>query len=123
MGHSVGGTVLEECFQGGVIYPLLWCLLVDGLLRELNRTEIKVVENADNIVILVKGPFDEILALKITLCKTYHGRLDRMQARFLRGNTAVRRNTPNVVIWAVLGLPSLAECIKEEATKTAFKLS
>lgn len=36
-GYSVFALVTNGCPQGGVISPLIWCLVVDSLLTELNN--------------------------------------------------------------------------------------
>ena len=60
-GTTVSGTVNEGCPQGGVLSPLLWSLVVDDLLRELNSRGLKAVGYADDIGIIARGKFPEIL--------------------------------------------------------------
>lgn len=43
------------CPQGGALSPLLWCLVVDDLLVELNSLGIFTQSYADDIVILISG--------------------------------------------------------------------
>lgn len=50
------------------------------------------------------------------------GVFHRVQARILRGITAVG-STPNAVMRAMPKHPSLELCIKEEVTKTAYRVS
>ena len=38
---KVGGWVERGCPQGGVLSPLLWCLVVDGLRRNLNEKSMR----------------------------------------------------------------------------------
>ena len=72
MGHSNGGRVSKGCPAGGVLSPLLWSLVVDSLLRVLNGMGVKAVVYADDIAILARGAYEEVLrdvvqgAFKIT---------------------------------------------------------
>ncbi|XP_054287676.1 uncharacterized protein LOC129003409 [Macrosteles quadrilineatus] len=43
------------CPQGGVLSPLLWTLVVDGLLREAEQTGIDLQAFADDLVLTVRG--------------------------------------------------------------------
>ena len=61
MEHLIGGRVSEGCPQGGVLSPLLWNLAEDSLLRVLNGMGIKAVGCADNIAILARGAYEEVL--------------------------------------------------------------
>ncbi|KMQ88925.1 lian-aa1 retrotransposon protein [Lasius niger] len=61
----VGGLVERGCPQGGVLSPLLWCLVVDRLLEDLNDRGIYAQGYADDLAILVRGPFLDTL-IKIT---------------------------------------------------------
>ena len=61
MGQSIGGRVSEGCPQGGVLSPLLWSLVVDSLLRVLNGMGVKAVGYADDIAILARGAYEEVL--------------------------------------------------------------
>lgn len=244
LGYSISGVVSEGCPQGGVLSPLLWCLVVDDLLRVLNGMGIKAVGYADDIAILARGSFERVLVdliqgtLRVTdkwcnekalniqgeksaaiiftrrykisnlgnmivggtevryaeetkylgvildkkllwrrhvehkcqkaittfwQCRrvlgvkwglgprqmkwiytaiivprityasiVWWGRtnrqtdcnlLERIQAKFLRGITASRRSTPIAAMRAMLDLPPLALCIREEATRAAYRLS
>ena len=58
-GCSVTRTVTRGCPQGGVLSPLLWCLVVDELLVTLNRIKIAnlhVQFYADDGTIMIVGP-------------------------------------------------------------------
>ena len=59
--------VTRGCPQGGVLSPLLWCLVVDDLIVRLNRLGFYTQGYADDIVILSKGKFSNAVS-------------DRMQA-------------------------------------------
>ncbi|XP_036138900.1 uncharacterized protein LOC118644432 [Monomorium pharaonis] len=58
---SVSGWVERGCPQGGVLSPLLWCLVADSLLGTLNERGILTLGYADDLAILVRGPFLETL--------------------------------------------------------------
>ena len=45
----------KGCPQGGVLSPLLWSLVVDELLRELQSAKHTVIGYADDVAILVRG--------------------------------------------------------------------
>ena len=60
-GASISGTVGSGCPQGGVLSPLLWCLVVDDLLELLTNMGLKVVGYADDVLIIARGPHLEVL--------------------------------------------------------------
>lgn len=45
------------CPQGGCISPLIWCLVIDSLIRRLEQEGFHVVAYADDLAILVSGKF------------------------------------------------------------------
>ncbi|XP_067216926.1 uncharacterized protein [Linepithema humile] len=47
------------CSQGGVLSPLLWCLVANGLLKALDDRDFTAQGYADDEAILVRGPFLE----------------------------------------------------------------
>ena len=47
-GTTVRGDVSSGCPQGGVMSPLLWCLVVDNLLTNLSEEGCQVVGYADD---------------------------------------------------------------------------
>ncbi|XP_033218126.1 uncharacterized protein LOC117173596 [Belonocnema kinseyi] len=57
----VKGVAPQGCPQGGVLSPLLWCIIVDGLLRRLNEEGYYSQGYADDFVILVRGAHLETL--------------------------------------------------------------
>lgn len=57
MGESLSVQVAGGCPQGGNLSPILWNLVVDGLLNKLSREGFHVNGYADDIVIMVKGKF------------------------------------------------------------------
>ncbi len=69
--RSIKSTLLNEtlevstvrgCPQGGVLSPLLWNLVVDGLLTQITNTGTHIQGYADDIVIMVRGRFMETVA-------------------------------------------------------------
>ncbi|WP_333764964.1 reverse transcriptase domain-containing protein [Streptomyces sp. IBSBF 2390] len=69
--HStVGGSSLTRYVsrgtpQGGVLSPLLWLLVVNSILKELDGIGIKVVAYADDVVLLVPGFCPNTLSSRI----------------------------------------------------------
>jgi hypothetical protein len=57
--------VTRGCPQGGVLSPLLWSLVVDDLLIKLNKLNFYTQGYADDIVILIKGRFTNIVSEKM----------------------------------------------------------
>jgi len=68
----VRGRPAGDCPQGGVLSPLLWCLVVDELLTKLKEAGFLVFGYTDDVAIIVRGNFLDILrermdeALRIT---------------------------------------------------------
>ncbi|GJQ67279.1 hypothetical protein Trydic_g8180 [Trypoxylus dichotomus] len=52
---NIGATAVAGCPQGGVLSPLLWCLLVDDLLSDLRRAGFYAQSYTDDITIMVSG--------------------------------------------------------------------
>ena len=61
-GSKVTRKVSRGTPQGGVISPLLWLLVVDELLINLEREGANVIGYADDLAILVRGKFPDILS-------------------------------------------------------------
>ncbi|MBF2463469.1 hypothetical protein ICI39_14150 [Listeria welshimeri] len=55
------GVVCKGCPQGGVLSPLLWNIVVDELIRHLNELKLYTVGYADDLAILISGPFESVL--------------------------------------------------------------
>ncbi|CAF4919851.1 unnamed protein product [Pieris macdunnoughi] len=55
------GIVSRGCPQGGVLSPLLWNLVVNELITELNADNLYTVGYADDIAILISGNFESTL--------------------------------------------------------------
>lgn len=58
---SIAVLTTRGCPQGGVLSPLLWCLVVDELLDKLTSEGITVQGYADDIVIIARGKWEEVL--------------------------------------------------------------
>lgn len=61
-GVSVTATTRRGCPQGSVLAPLLWLLVVDGLLVKLEANNIVALGFADDIVVLTKGKYVSTLS-------------------------------------------------------------
>jgi len=48
-------VVSRGCPQGGVLSPLLWCLIVDDMMARLNWSGVSTLNYADDICLLVVG--------------------------------------------------------------------
>ncbi|GJQ65258.1 hypothetical protein Trydic_g7385 [Trypoxylus dichotomus] len=64
---NIGATVAAGCPQGGVLSPLLWCLLVDDLLSDLRRAGFYAQGYADNITIMVSGRFEGVVSERMQI--------------------------------------------------------
>lgn len=69
---TIGGSSLTKFVsrgtpQGGVLSPLLWLLVVNGVLKALEDTGIRVVAYADDVVLLVPGLFPDTLSERIEI--------------------------------------------------------
>jgi hypothetical protein len=53
------------CPQGGVLSPLLWCLVVDGLLTSLEQQGFETIGFADDLVIMVRGKDDKTISRRL----------------------------------------------------------
>ena len=54
---KIEATVSRGCPQGGVLSPLLWCLVVNELLTKISQNGMFVQGYADDLVILIRGRF------------------------------------------------------------------
>lgn len=59
MGETLVARVERGCPQGGVLSPLLWNLVMDDLLRLLDRNGHRTLGYADDLVILAQGKFND----------------------------------------------------------------
>ena len=59
---SITVTAIKGCPQGGVLSPLLWSLVVDFLLNKLTRLGYDVIGYADDVVLIIRGKNDALLA-------------------------------------------------------------
>jgi hypothetical protein len=62
--------VVRGCPHGGVLSHLLWSLVVDDLLLELNGNRLYTIGYADDIAILINGKFLQTVSevLQTALC-------------------------------------------------------
>jgi hypothetical protein len=61
-GVTMRVTVAWESPQGGALSPLLWSLIVDDLLWELNKKGYYTIGHADYIAILINGKIPQIMS-------------------------------------------------------------
>jgi hypothetical protein len=54
---SLWFAISRGCLQGGVLLPLLWCLVVDNLITRLSRSGIFIQGYADDICLPAVGKF------------------------------------------------------------------
>ena len=59
---SVTVKATKGCSQGGVLFPLLWSLVVDDLLISLEERGFEVIGFADDVVIMVRGKYDSVIS-------------------------------------------------------------
>jgi hypothetical protein len=71
-GETMGVSVARGCLQGGVLSPLLWSVVMDNLLWEVNSNGYCTVGYADDIAILINGKFLQTVSelLQTALCTT-----------------------------------------------------
>jgi hypothetical protein len=55
-------AVVRGCLQGGVLSPLLWCLVVDDLIARLNTGGVYCQGYADDICLLAGGKFPNMVS-------------------------------------------------------------
>lgn len=58
---KVSVTASKGCPQGGVLSPLLWSLVVDELIAELNEEGIHTIGYADDLAITIRGPHKDTI--------------------------------------------------------------
>jgi hypothetical protein len=56
-GVSVGLAISRGCPQGGMLSPLLWCLVVDDLVARLSGSGVFIQGYSDDLCVLVVGKF------------------------------------------------------------------
>jgi hypothetical protein len=61
-GETLEASAVRGCPQGGVLSPLMWSLVVDELLWELNHRGYYTVGYADDIAILINGKFPQTVS-------------------------------------------------------------
>jgi len=77
-GQSSTVSTTRGCPQEGVLSPLLWSLLVDGLLERLTRRGIFFQGYADDIVIIARAKYEETLR--------YHSTGPQYDQRIVQGS-------------------------------------
>ena len=60
--ESVTIKAVKGCPQGGVLSPLLWSLVVDGLLTMLSNRGLDVQGYADDLTVIISGKYDNIIS-------------------------------------------------------------
>ncbi|GAB0090086.1 Odorant receptor [Sergentomyia squamirostris] len=72
--HQVAARVTQGCPQGGVLSPLRWSLVVDELLVELSDHGMTAGGYADDLAIMVRGKYDDVLSscLQASLNRTWN---------------------------------------------------
>ncbi|XP_020296294.1 uncharacterized protein LOC109861173 [Pseudomyrmex gracilis] len=58
---NMHGFLAKGCPQGGILSPLLWCLVVDKLLYKLQKTGFLAFGYADDVAIIVRATFFQYL--------------------------------------------------------------
>ena len=61
-GDSMTVRATRGCPQGGVLSPLLWSLVMDGLIETLESLGFEVIAYADDIVVVVRGMDDSTIS-------------------------------------------------------------
>ncbi|KAJ4435197.1 hypothetical protein ANN_23773 [Periplaneta americana] len=79
------------CPQGGVLLPLLWNLVVDALLKELNEVGYFTIGFAGDIAVIVKGKFPK------TVFEVLQVALKKIEAWSNRNRLSVNPNKTVVV--------------------------
>ena len=54
-GNNLSICASAGCLQGGVLSPILWCLVVDSLLEDLKSISLLCIGYADDDVIVVRS--------------------------------------------------------------------
>lgn len=66
-GQEITVKATKGCPQGGVLSPLMWSLVVDGLLQMLDTEGFEVVGYADDLVIIVRGKDDQTISERMQM--------------------------------------------------------
>jgi Reverse transcriptase (RNA-dependent DNA polymerase) len=61
----------KGCHQGEVLSPLLWSLVIDNLLIELEQQGYEVLDFADDLVIIVRGKVDSLISDRLQFALNY----------------------------------------------------
>lgn len=68
---SISVKAVKGCPQGGVLSPLLWSLVVDELLTNLESQGFEIIGFADDIVIIVRGKYDSVITNRMQRALDY----------------------------------------------------
>lgn len=108
-GKSISRVTSKGCPQG-VLAPLEWLMVIDGLLTTLRSQGFECHGYADDIVITVRGKFRQ------TLCEVMHKALDAVERWCVQHELAVNPTKSNLLLFTrernkslpkLNGLPSL----------------
>jgi hypothetical protein len=69
-GETLRASTARGCTQEGLFSPLLWSLIMEGLLWELNSSDYYIIIYADDIAALMNGKFPRTVpeVLQTALC-------------------------------------------------------
>jgi hypothetical protein len=60
--ETLGVFLTKQCRQGGYVLPLLWSLIMNGLVLELNSGGSYMVGNAKDVTILINRKFSQTVS-------------------------------------------------------------
>lgn len=66
-GATLKAWLARGCPQGGVLSPLLWCILLDSLLARLQEEGFEVEAYADDLAIITRGIFSTIVGERMNV--------------------------------------------------------
>jgi hypothetical protein len=80
LGDTYRASMARGHHQGGVLLPLLWSLVVDELLHELNDNDYYTGRYADDIAILINRKFpqtvSEVLQTALGIVEQWYERIN-----------------------------------------------
>jgi hypothetical protein len=92
-GETLRASTARGCPQGGVLSPLLWSLVVDELIWELNDGDYYTVGYADDIAILINGKFPQ------TVSEVLQGAPCTVQQWCERTNLSINPNKTVIILF------------------------
>ena len=60
-GHKTCLWVVGGCPQGGILSPVLWCMVIDSLIKRLNDEGFFAQGYSDDLTVLIRGKFESTL--------------------------------------------------------------